>query len=136
MRKSRKKLYPAIPTKYKGVSYQSRLEARWALFFENAGIKFMYEPRGPGQLPDFSFLDKSGEAYTIEVKGKLPNKDYIHLLWKRRVDFLGIGGFFRDSRPSLFFPRNGGKVMPVEFWKVFPFEESYRMATQYRFEYD
>lgn len=46
------------PTVYQGVEFRSRLEARWAVFFDAAGIKWNYEPRwiqlesGP-YLPDF-----------------------------------------------------------------------------------
>jgi hypothetical protein len=48
----------AIPTKYKGVSYRSRLEARWAVVFEAMGLEYVYEPEGfenDGEvyLPDF-----------------------------------------------------------------------------------
>lgn len=49
----------AIPTRYGSVEYRSRLEARWALFFDYVGLRFEYEP-GPffwqdrlGYLPDF-----------------------------------------------------------------------------------
>jgi hypothetical protein len=35
----------AIPTTYKGVQFRSRLEARWAVFFDFVGIKWQYEPR-------------------------------------------------------------------------------------------
>ena len=48
----------AIETFYKGYRFRSRLEARWAVFFEELGIKWQYEVEGfelPGgrYLPDF-----------------------------------------------------------------------------------
>jgi hypothetical protein len=48
----------AIETMYKGYRFRSRLEARWAVFFETAGFNWEYEPQGfvvLGQpyLPDF-----------------------------------------------------------------------------------
>lgn len=49
----------AIQTMYKGYRFRSRLEARWAVFFEHLGIKFEYEPEGyelgigERYLPDF-----------------------------------------------------------------------------------
>jgi len=44
----------AHPTLYKGVMYRSRLEARWAVFFDLAGWKHEYEPIDlPGWSPDF-----------------------------------------------------------------------------------
>lgn len=40
-----------IETNYKGCRFRSRLEARWAVFFDNLGIKWEYEPEG-FELPD------------------------------------------------------------------------------------
>lgn len=36
----------AIETEYNGYRFRSRLEARWAVFFDAAGIKYQYEPEG------------------------------------------------------------------------------------------
>ena len=53
----------AIQTRYKGYHFRSRLEARWAVFFDTAGIKWEYEvegfqlPNGTRYLPDFKLLD-------------------------------------------------------------------------------
>lgn len=35
-----------IETRYSGRHYRSRLEARWAVFFDTLGIRFDYEPEG------------------------------------------------------------------------------------------
>ena len=49
----------AIETEYKGYRFRSRLEARWAVFFDRLGIKYEYEPEGivlsdgTYYLPDF-----------------------------------------------------------------------------------
>lgn len=49
----------AIETEYKGYRFRSRLEARWAVFFDEAGIKWEYEiegyklSNGVMYLPDF-----------------------------------------------------------------------------------
>lgn len=48
-----------IPTKYKGYTFRSRLEARWAVYFDLIGITWDYEPEGyvlrngVWYLPDF-----------------------------------------------------------------------------------
>jgi hypothetical protein len=47
-----------LPTEYGGVTFRSRLEARWALFFDALGVIWQYEPEGfdlPSGLyvPDF-----------------------------------------------------------------------------------
>ena len=34
----------ALPTKYAGIQFRSRLEARWAVFFDALKIKWEYEP--------------------------------------------------------------------------------------------
>jgi hypothetical protein len=49
----------AIPTKYKGTTFRSRLEARWAIFLSELGIEWQYEAEGyqlangEWYLPDF-----------------------------------------------------------------------------------
>lgn len=35
-----------IETEYNGYRFRSRLEARWAVFFDAAGVKYEYEPEG------------------------------------------------------------------------------------------
>ena len=54
----------AIETAYNGHRFRSRLEARWAVFFDDVGIRYHYEPEGfvkefNGEsicyLPDFYF---------------------------------------------------------------------------------
>ena len=67
----------AIETRYAGCRFRSRLEARWATFFDHLGIEWEYEPErfevGPEHdrrryLPDF-WLPKPG--LWVEVKGQL-----------------------------------------------------------------
>lgn len=80
----------AIPTYYNGTWYKSRLEARWAVFFDLVGIKFKYEeqPYSMGDyyiqyLPDFVLTNvhwrgehgshyhgKPGSPVFAEVKGR------------------------------------------------------------------
>lgn len=61
----------AIETAYKGYRFRSRLEARWAVYFDVAGIQWEYEKEGynlPGMglyLPDFWL---SGLSLWCEVK--------------------------------------------------------------------
>ena len=63
----------AIQTEYKGYRFRSRLEARWAVFFDAAEIEWDYEPEGFDlgdagyYLPDF-YLPKEG--LWVEVKAK------------------------------------------------------------------
>jgi len=47
-------IYKAHPTNYHGVTFRSRLEARWAAFFDLAGWSWEYEPIDlNGWTPDF-----------------------------------------------------------------------------------
>lgn len=61
-----------IETIYKGYRFRSRLEARWAVFFDHLRIRYEYEPEGyemddgTRYLPDF-YLPEFG--YYVEVKG-------------------------------------------------------------------
>lgn len=56
-------MIPALPTKHAGVLFRSRLEARYAVFFDSLGIRWEYEPQGfllpsgDGYLPDFWLPD-------------------------------------------------------------------------------
>jgi len=57
----------AIPTVYAGTRYRSRLEARWAAFFDLAGWHFEYEPCDfKGWIPDFVLFGK--KPVYVEVK--------------------------------------------------------------------
>ena len=60
----------AIPTTYAGVNFRSRLEARWAAFFDLCGWEWEYEPRFDfitGWLPDF--MIKTSACHVLaEVK--------------------------------------------------------------------
>ena len=53
------------PTRYKGHWFKSKLEARWAVFFDVVGIKWKYEPRcfrlrsGLYYIPDFYLPDQN-----------------------------------------------------------------------------
>ncbi len=81
-----------IQTQYKGCLFRSRLEARWAVFFDDLGIEWQYEVEGFEKkisisndefgnvhefetvryLPDF-YLPQSGTW--VEVKGSLKQTD-------------------------------------------------------------
>jgi len=80
-----------IETHYKGYRFRSRLEARWAVFFDSMGIEYQYElegfefPNGTRYLPDFflpcpEYMKESIPALPdgkwVEVKGsKTPTEE-------------------------------------------------------------
>jgi hypothetical protein len=87
----------AIPTKYRGYEFRSRLEARWAYLFDVAGVEWRYEPEaydlgdGDHYLPDFFLPLKPDHwrrkefedpGYWIEIKGRRPNDREIRMMHK------------------------------------------------------
>lgn len=57
----------AIPTLYNGTQFRSRLEAKWAAFFDMCGWHWEYEPFDlDGWIPDFELIGK--ENLLVEVK--------------------------------------------------------------------
>ena len=73
-----------IETFYNGYRFRSRLEARWAVFFDACGIPYMYEPEGfklksgKGYLPDFYLPNVGWRAHGglwVEVKGVMTKED-------------------------------------------------------------
>ena len=82
-----------IETIYNGYRFRSRLEARWAVFFDALGIQYEYEPEGfklsdgTMYLPDFrirvrwrgEYCNCSGietdECVYVEIKGKMTKSD-------------------------------------------------------------
>ena len=67
-----------IETRYKGYRFRSRLEARWAVFFDALGVKWQYEKEGYDlgdagwYLPDF-WLPEMG--IWAEIKGQEASTD-------------------------------------------------------------
>lgn len=83
-----------IETIYNGYKFRSRLEARWAVFFDAMGIKYEYEPEGievddERYLPDFYFPDY--EMYG-EVKGDRPG-------WK--VDIVKMMDIYESAHGTI-----------------------------------
>lgn len=82
----------AIETEYKGYRFRSRLEARWAVFFDTLEIKWEYEKEGytladgTNYLPDFwiPLDDDIPEEYGhfIEIKAHQPNTKEMETLLK------------------------------------------------------
>ena len=74
----------AVQTRYHGYLFRSRLEARWAVFFDMCGVKYEYEPEGYDigdglmYLPDFllhGVIGRDGGDLFVEVKGAMSGAD-------------------------------------------------------------
>ncbi len=68
----------ALETKYRGINFRSRVEARWAIFMDEMKVKWIYEPEaydlGDGlyYLPDFWL---PGLKCFYEIKGDCPTHE-------------------------------------------------------------
>lgn len=79
-----------IETIYKGYRFRSRLEARWAVFFDACGVEWEYEPEGFDlgdgicYLPDFLLHGVKAKGFSgnlyVEVKGCFTAEDRNKLL--------------------------------------------------------
>jgi hypothetical protein len=78
----------AIPTEYDGIKFRSRLEARYAMFFDEHKIGWEYEVEGIDlggrwYLPDFWLPDS--RTY-LEVKGPLKERTDLVKLAQDQID--------------------------------------------------
>lgn len=85
-----------IETRYKGYRFRSRLEARWAVFFDALGVRYEYELEGfdlgkaGWYLPDFYLPDADK---WIEIKPAWPDTEDLNKV----AAFIGTG-YFADCR--------------------------------------
>ena len=86
----------SIQTFYRGYHFRSRLEAKWAVFFDAIGVRYVYELDGfqlfEGKiryLPDFYFPDSKlyGEVKGADYVGEIPEKDLEKMSWM--IDYNG-----------------------------------------------
>ncbi|MGH3626303.1 MAG: hypothetical protein ACRDRL_02490 [Sciscionella sp.] len=105
----------AIPTFYDRIEYRSRLEARWAAFFDQLGWQYIYEPFDADHyIPDFIIhgdgpllveikpvvTPEEYELVATEIDGRLGDDDGA---WLNGVVVFGISplpyaGYYLDSR--------------------------------------
>ena len=115
----------AIETVYNGYRFRSRLEARWAVFFDALGCKYEYEKEGYDlgeaglYLPDFWLPE---QKYWIEIKGAKPTDHEQELAVALAIasghrayiffgDIPGSAREFESDSAYVFFPDDGGDVM-------------------------
>lgn len=89
----------AKPTTYKATRFRSRLEARWAAFFDAVGREWVYEPEVPelGKMqyqPDFMIEGFRRDGITlVEVKPMIDSAETAKLIadprWKQAADLTG-----------------------------------------------
>jgi hypothetical protein len=93
----------AIPTNYRGRRYRSRLEARWAAFFDLLSWGAEYEPYDLGKWsPDF-LLSKMETL--VEVK---PLSSFDPDVWEKAASASeGCGKFYQGLEPELDYELSG-----------------------------
>ena len=84
----------AIPTIYTGIRFRSRLEAKWAMFFDYLQWPWLYEPIDlDGYIPDF--IINLHDEILVEVKPGTTTEDLgyathkIDKSWKRQAIVVG-----------------------------------------------
>ena len=98
-----------IETIYAGSRFRSRLEARWAVFFNWLKIRYVYEPEGyelsdgTRYLPDFYLPDQDT---FFEVKGVM-----------REVDMHKIQQFREDSHKPVVIGYDDMKFDATDYWQ-------------------
>ena len=140
-----------IQTQYNGYLFRSRLEARWAVFFDELGIKYEYETEGYDlgelgwYLPDFYLPEK---RWFVEVKGNL-NKDNLGIEKARYLDSYPPGEaigclIFCDLEYAEFKCDDDGPdfngaylhaqmIMPIQMFSLHRFNKAITKARQTRF---
>jgi hypothetical protein len=80
----------AIPTNYNGINFRSRLEAKWARFFDLLGWKWDYEPVDfDGYIPDF-YLHGDKPCF-VEIKPAMRVSELITLNEQSYTAMQGTG---------------------------------------------
>jgi hypothetical protein len=123
----------AIETRYKGYRFRSRLEARWAVFFDALGIEWEYEkegydlPSGP-YLPDFwlpqvrMWAEVKPEEFTEKQE----------TLCQSLAEQTGFSCLLLVGVPSF---REYAAISPEDGWDGGPWRTTYVICTEYLCEH-
>ncbi len=105
------KTLKAIETNYAGCRFRSRLEARWAVFFDSISTPWFYEPQGytvgpdaTPYLPDFWLPEFD---LWVEVKGALKPEEFRLLLYAASQVGLPVGPLDGRCDPQDVYPWRG-----------------------------
>jgi len=93
----------ALETRYNGFRFRSRMEARWAIYFETCGLAYDYEPEGY-DLSQVVCREVRGDPDCVcAALEALRGKD----AWYLPDFFLSDLGFRDEPNPGLFFEVKG-----------------------------
>lgn len=128
-----------IQTTYSGVRFRSRLEARWAAFFDALGIRWEYEPFDcAGWIPDFLLPGDPGLLVEVKPAQSFAEFEASDAAAKADrgardtgLDVIGVGAVLPASSnvgtgvPAIgwFLSSDDGMAVLVSYTDSFPFEE-------------
>jgi hypothetical protein len=110
----------AIETVFKNYRFRSRLEARWAVFFDALGLKWEYEPEGfdldgVWYLPDFRVKTPQGEDIWYEIKPKGVTSDDKFTLFAYKMHAFAKHRFLAEADEAT---RQRFAAIPDDMWDV------------------
>lgn len=119
-----------IETVYRGYRFRSRLEARWAVFFDAMGIEWRYEEQGfeledgSRYLPDF-YLPESNTFFEVKGQWTDSSRSKVDLLLKAgcRVAVGYEVGVFQGTNSNMFPDESLGTE--VETYSLAHIDDSY-----------
>lgn len=121
----------AIPTVYKGIKFKSRVEARWAVFFDLCGLRWEYEKEKLDTgyqvyIPDFHVFGRDvygGTTKTlVEIKGKAPSEAEVSKLQNvSRADAFILVGPPSTSQCVCLFDDGAGRARTDGYIRQCPF---------------
>jgi hypothetical protein len=139
------------PSVYRGITYSSRLEARWAVLIDNCKnvVSFQYQPKtfvlpnGWEYTPDFLVryqeTPNHHQQMFLEIKPSTPTKEYRDTLstFAKVIPhplFLLCGSIYKDNYISSWLLQ-GHRVSLTHPADVFKgYDVAYKTAANYRFD--
>lgn len=142
------------PTSYKKITYMSRLEARWAVFFDNykpimdccyaTHVLTLTEDEQyiDSYRPDFSFYwpHVNSRRHFLEIKPIKPNADYIKRLSRFArgipdIIILAYGNFYKTQPVIQVYSQKGKLTKPIPMNLMFTRSTvAIKAASHYRFD--
>jgi len=90
-----------LPTTYREVRFRSRLEARWAVYFDLIGLDWRYEPEGY-ELPSGNYCpDFECQNFFVEVKPNVAAREVSTAKFRELAQMTGKCVFCVVGPPSV-----------------------------------
>lgn len=134
----------SIETLYNGYRFRSRLEARWAVFFDALGIRYEYEKEGydlsgTWYLPDFWLSDL--ECW-VEIKGQpvtdeeITKASLLCLATRKRVHIFSGDAWFSTAEWTFIYNPHEGNVIPADLPSPLIGEDGFVTSSPYKWAWE